>query len=175
MSNSEGSFRGPPLAESDEVANDHAEDSDSSMDEDLDIKPDSPGWEDIEPQEDVEVLHVKCLICEEIFNDASVMLDHCRSEHSFDFLEIRRLKNLDFYSTIKLINYIRLQVRNGSIPDVPDLADSALWADDKYLQPAMEEDALLFSLDELIDFGDAVDPEAESMTVDTNGVESSPL
>jgi hypothetical protein len=120
----------------------------------------------------VETLHVKCLICEEFFNDASVMLDHCRSEHSFDFLEIRRLQNLDFYSTIKLVNYIRSVVKDGQPPDVPDLADPSLWADDRYLQPALAEDALLFSLDELIDFGGTDSAEVEPMAVDTDGLEN---
>lgn len=173
VSNSEGSFHGPPLFEDGGGADDIEDDnSGSEMDQDLDIRPDSPGWEDVEPSEDVEALHVNCLICDEIFNDAGVMLDHCRSEHSFDFLEIRRLHNLDFYSTIKLINYIRTEVKDGRPPDIPDLADASLWADERYLQPVMDEDALLFSLDDLVNFAGATGTESAPVAVDTNEVAS---
>ena len=169
VSNNEGSYSGPSRIEND---NNEDNGSDSDMDEDLDINPDSPGWEDVEPDADVETLRFKCLICDEIFNEAGVMLNHCRSEHSFDFLEITRLQSLDFYSTIKLVNFIRLAVKEGRPPDVPDLADPALWADERFLQPVLEEDALLFSLDELIDFGEGGTANAESMAVDTEGLEN---
>jgi hypothetical protein len=54
---------------------------------------------------------------------------------------------LDFYASIKLVNYIRSEVLAGK--DKPDVEDPAAWADDKFLQPTLEDDALLFSLDEL--------------------------
>lgn len=61
--------------------------------------------------------------------------------------------DLDFYQTIKLVNYIRSEVANGnaSTTKLPNVSDKSLWADDKYLQPALEDDALLFSLDELLE------------------------
>lgn len=31
----------------------------------------------------------------------------------------------------------------------PDVEDASSWADDKYLQPALEDDALLFTLDDI--------------------------
>lgn len=59
------------------------------------------------------------------------------------------LIELDFYKTIKLVNYIRSEVVAGK--DRPDMHDPAAWEDDKYLQPALDDDALLFSLDDIID------------------------
>jgi hypothetical protein len=56
---------------------------------------------------------------------------------------------LDFYSSIKLVNYIRAEVKAGK--ERPDVSDPSLWADDKYLQSTLEDDALLFGLDELDD------------------------
>lgn len=56
---------------------------------------------------------------------------------------------LDFYASIKLVNYIRAEVKAGK--ERPDVSDPASWADDKYLQPTLEDDALLFGLDELDD------------------------
>jgi protein arginine N-methyltransferase 3 len=55
--------------------------------------------------------------------------------------------DLDFYSSIKLVNYIREQVKAGNLK--PDVSASALFEDNKYLHPALEDDALLFSLDDL--------------------------
>ena len=40
--------------------------------------------------------------------------------------------------------------------DNTDVSNPALWADEKYLQPVLEDDALLYNLDELIP------PDAES-------------
>lgn len=48
---------------------------------------------------------------------------------------------------IKLVNYIRAQVQQGS--SNPDVSDPANWQDDKFMQPVLENDALLFGLDEL--------------------------
>lgn len=31
------------------------------------------------------------------------------------------------------------------------MSDAASWSDDKFLQPALDEDALLFSLDDILD------------------------
>lgn len=68
---------------------------------------------------------------------------------------------LDFYGTIKLVNYIRLTVRDGN---EPALKAPSVWEDDKYLQPVLEDDAVLFSLDELLMPGpnDATDDEANT-------------
>lgn len=55
--------------------------------------------------------------------------------------------DLDFYSSIKLVNYIRDQVKAGNLK--PDVSSAATFEDNKYLQPTLEDDALLFSLDDL--------------------------
>jgi hypothetical protein len=57
--------------------------------------------------------------------------------------------DLDFYASIKLVNYIRSEVLAGK--DKPNVSDPAAWVDDKFLQPTLADDALLFSLDELDD------------------------
>jgi type I protein arginine methyltransferase len=56
---------------------------------------------------------------------------------------------LDFYGLIKLVNYIRSEVKVGN--ENPDVTSTAFLEDDKYLRPVLEDDALLFSLDELPD------------------------
>ena len=48
---------------------------------------------------------------------------------------------------MKLVNYLRAEVKAGNAK--PDVSDAKAWADDKYLQPTLEDDALLFNLDDI--------------------------
>jgi type I protein arginine methyltransferase len=56
---------------------------------------------------------------------------------------------LDFYGLIKLVNYVRSEVKTGN--KNPDIASVAFLEGDTYLRPVLEGDALLFSLDDLPD------------------------
>ncbi|KIW04003.1 uncharacterized protein PV09_04830 [Verruconis gallopava] len=106
---------------------------------------DDNGWEDAEPDE--EKIQILSLFDDRIFNDAKSMLDYCKERYHFDFISVQKQHNLDFYQSIKLVNYIRAAVKEGNTrPDV-DLVSN--FADEKYLQPVLEDDALLFSLDDL--------------------------
>lgn len=51
---------------------------------------------------------------------------------------------MDFYSRIKMINYIRTLTAAGKPFDPADQG----FKDDKFMQPVLEDDPLLFSLDE---------------------------
>ncbi|KAL2069731.1 hypothetical protein VTL71DRAFT_14410 [Oculimacula yallundae] len=136
----------------------------------LDLK-NEEGWEDAEP--DQEDIHFISLLDDEVFTDIHTMLNHCKAKHNFDFLKVRWKLGLDFYGNIKLVNYIRSQVHSGQkvSPDV----SKADFEDDKFLKPVLEDDALLFSLDELpevteelqntdSDKGKAVGGDAEPLT-----------
>ena len=57
--------------------------------------------------------------------------------------------DLDFISTIKLINFIRSEVRCGRMPQRVTSRES--FDDDKYLQPTLADDAVLFSLEDVLD------------------------
>lgn len=117
----------------------------------LDMK-DEEGWEDAEP--DNEVTQFISLLDDEVFPDIMSMLDHCKAKYHFDFLEIRQNLGLDFYGSIKLVNFIRSQVHSGNL--VTSKIPREEFDDEKYLKPVLEDDALLFSLDEL---PDVVEPE----------------
>jgi hypothetical protein len=81
MHNSTADVSGPPIPD--------AESEDGSDVEDVDIKPDSEGWEDLE--EDTEEVAIQCLLCEEKFAKVETMVnDHCKALHDFDLQEIRR-------------------------------------------------------------------------------------
>ena len=56
---------------------------------------------------------------------------------------------MDFIGTIKLINYIRTQVKAGNTN--PDVSSKKKFDDDAYMKPALEDDALLYSLDDIED------------------------
>jgi protein arginine N-methyltransferase 3 len=71
---------------------------------------------------------------------------------------------LDFYGTIKLVNYIRSETKASRIPD---FTSKAFLDDDKFLQPVLEDDTLLFSLDDPeLDLG----TEEKSATTDADKV-----
>jgi protein arginine N-methyltransferase 3 len=57
------------------------------------------------------------------------------------------LLGLDFYGRIKLVNYIRSEVKRGDIK--PDVSSLSKFTDEKYLQPILPDDGVLFSLDDL--------------------------
>jgi type I protein arginine methyltransferase len=113
---------------------------------------DEEGWEDAEP--DVEETQFISLLDDEVFTDIHAMLDHCKQKHNFDFLQIRQRLALDFYGSIKLVNFIRSQVHSGNKVS-PDISQRDL-DNDKYLKPVLEDDALLFSLDDLPDVMEGV-------------------
>ena len=53
---------------------------------------------------------------------------------------------------MKLVNYIRSEVKHGSKRPNWDTFDS--FKDDKYLKPVLEDDAILYSLDDVTDTAD---------------------
>lgn len=52
---------------------------------------------------------------------------------------------------MRLVNYIRSTVASGTT--TPDVSDASLWLDEKYMQPTLQDDAVLFSLDDIMEFG----------------------
>lgn len=48
---------------------------------------------------------------------------------------------------MKLVNYVRCEVRNGN--KSPNVSSKSAFNDDLYLQPVLEDDALLYSLEDV--------------------------
>ncbi|RZC40309.1 protein arginine N-methyltransferase 1 [Asbolus verrucosus] len=103
---------------------------------------DSDDWDEME----VTGEQTTCLFCPLQFLTIAVALDHCRTEHNFDLLELKNKYNMDCYSYIKMINYIRIQK-----PDPKILTESlvALWDDDAYLKTGEMESWLMYDFDDL--------------------------
>jgi protein arginine N-methyltransferase 3 len=119
--------------------------SSSSEGDILDLK-DDEGWEDAEPDQDEDTFI--SLLDDEVFTDIMSMLNHCKDKYQFDFLELRQRLGLDFYGNIKLVNFIRSQVHSGN-PISSSTISREAFEDEKFLKPVLEDDALLFSLDDL--------------------------
>lgn len=113
------------------------------------------GWDDWEDEEGMAASDPQCLFCPQTFPSAREVFDHCTHNHGFDFLRARQQFDLDFYQSIRLINYLRKQAL-----EVENFAETSSWegvkngeepflADDEYLRPVMEDDSLLFAFEDL--------------------------
>lgn len=150
------------------------EDSDFDIDEDAEDLEVDEGWNDWNADENDEIcdedFEFKCLFCDFKFNSCDSLLQHCNSTHHFDFPRIKKSLGLDFYGSFKLVNYIRAMVAENTCwscrhqcKSNQELLDhlhgtkileelKLLWDDDKFLQPFMEGDSLLYSFDHDEDF-----------------------
>ncbi|PKY08559.1 protein arginine methyltransferase RmtB [Aspergillus campestris IBT 28561] len=122
------------------------DDARSSASEDSDIS-NEEGWEDVEP--DDETQPVVGLFSEKVYPDVHAMLKETKEKYNFDLQKIQRELGLDFLEKIKLVNYLRSQVKAGNMS--PDVSTKEKFEDDAYLKPVLEDDALLYSLDDIED------------------------
>ncbi|RKF59117.1 Ribosomal protein arginine N-methyltransferase rmt3 [Erysiphe neolycopersici] len=106
---------------------------------------DEEEWKDIEP--DQEVVNFISLFDNQEFTDIFAMFNYCREKYGFDFLEIRQRLGLDFYNSIKLVNFIRAEALEGRT--ISSSLSKADFEDDLYLKPFLENDAVLYNLDDL--------------------------
>ncbi|KAI8356588.1 hypothetical protein EDC96DRAFT_576750 [Choanephora cucurbitarum] len=138
--------------------NDNYESEDEKKDE---------AWDDWE--EDIQE-PTQCLFDTQVLPSPKEVLEHMKSEHAFDLTALRKEKDLDFYQTIVLINFIRHQSSLGhcfscakALDSETDLADhlchgdciakfvpmdAPFWKDPRYLIPTYENDPLLTGFDQ---------------------------
>lgn len=66
----------------------------------------SEGWDDVdEAGDNEESLEIVSLLDDKVFPDAASMLSHCKDKFNFDFVATRDRLSLDFYGSIKLVNF----------------------------------------------------------------------
>lgn len=67
----------------------------------------SEGWDDVDDggDNDEESLEIVSLLDDKVFPDAASMLAHCKDKFNFDFVATRDRLGLDFYGSIKLVNF----------------------------------------------------------------------
>ncbi|KAK9472229.1 S-adenosyl-L-methionine-dependent methyltransferase [Dipodascopsis tothii] len=101
-----------------------------------------------------------CLFCELTFENARQVWEHCAIDHSFDFNSLKRGLGLDFFGKLKLINYVRATVKDGKAPELNH--PEVFLENSQYLKPVMEDDALLFGIQDDDDDDDDDFPSNES-------------
>ncbi|KAL4879697.1 S-adenosyl-L-methionine-dependent methyltransferase [Aspergillus karnatakaensis] len=138
-------------------------DRDSVTSEDSDAT-DEEGWEDLEP--DDETQPVVGLFSDKVYPDARSMLKESKEKHNFDLKKLQKELGLDFLDNIKLVNYVRSQVKEGNL--TPDVSSKDKFQDEVYLKPVLEDDALLYSLDDIEDeeSGEAGGSQAERQVIE---------
>ncbi|XP_021299978.1 probable protein arginine N-methyltransferase 3 [Herrania umbratica] len=139
------------------------ENQEEEEDDDDDSKEPWTEEENEDDDENGEESEFLCLFCDSKYGSCDALFEHCRLTHFFDFNGIRKELGLDFYGSFKLINYVRSQVANNrcwscgvhcqSKQDLQSHLHQSvnskdfklLLDDDKYLNPFMQEDSLLYS------------------------------
>lgn len=114
----------------------------SHSDSEVDWDNEEEVWED-------EVHEFCCLFCDSTFTCLKDLWSHCKEAHNFDFYQVKQQNNLDFYACIKLVNYIRSQVKEGKTPDLDKLSD--ILRSDEYMISVLPDDSVLFSLGDELD------------------------
>lgn len=101
-------------------------------------------WREMETSDST----VTCLFCTNILPNIEEALSHCEKKHKFNLKALKTKFNMDCYSYIKLINFIKVNKPNS---EVIAKTDKILWADEKYLKPVDNDDWLMFDFDSLDD------------------------
>ncbi|KAJ1937812.1 hypothetical protein GGF37_005055, partial [Kickxella alabastrina] len=105
-------------------------------------------WEDDEMN-----TPMKCLFCTHTSQSPIVMFRHINQVHGFDFPKTRATLKLDFYQSMRVVNYIRtMGLSDASFAQVSGFSidgTEPFINDDAYLKPVIEDDTLLYALDEL--------------------------
>ncbi|PHH61588.1 hypothetical protein CDD81_8169 [Ophiocordyceps australis] len=105
-------------------------------------------WLDVEP--DHEATTFISLLDSRAFSTLDSMLADCKQRHGFDLVaEVERLR-LDYIGGVKLVNFIRRRVKQAE--PLPSVIARADLDSAELLQPVLENDAVLFSLEDAVDF-----------------------
>lgn len=112
-------------------ANDDYDDDDCYDDDDDDA------WNEMEEINEP----AKCLFCADIKIAIEPALKHVEDTHNLNLKTVISKFNMDQYSYIKMINYIRM---HNSEPAAIANAAKPLWLDDKYLKPVEVDAWLMF-------------------------------
>ncbi|KAI5640679.1 ribosomal protein l11 methyltransferase (PrmA) domain-containing protein [Phthorimaea operculella] len=114
-----------------------------------DLSSDEEHFEEEEWQEmDTSSTSVTCLFCPEVLTSIEEAISHCEAKHHFNLTSLKAKHNMECYSYIKLINYIR--IHKPTAESVMN-SSSALWEDEKYLKPVINDEWLMYDFDSLSD------------------------
>ncbi|GAB1313120.1 Ribosomal protein arginine N-methyltransferase rmt3 [Madurella fahalii] len=120
-----------------------------------------------------ETVSVVSLLDDRVFPDAQAMLAYCKDKFGFDFIAIRDRLGLDFHGCVKLINFVRRSMKEGV--QLPDEITAGHLYDEALLKPVLEDDALIFCLDELPKPGKSGGAGDKGKSVQNGKAEEGPL
>ena len=83
---------------------------------------------------------VVCLFCPQTYRTVTDAVSHCSANHNFDLAKLKAQFDMDCYSYIRLVNYIRTHHPD---PSVITNARELLWDSDAFLKPVESEDPWL--------------------------------
>ena len=126
-------------------------------------------WDDWEVQEDERMVEFECLFCNDSFSSLNALWSHCISIHQFDVEA--RLRTLEFYARIQLINFLRHCKATGEAMDsIEEQLNQEAYIDPVYFQPVVSEDPVLYSLEDVLDLdGTSSDSDSDVDDVETGG------
>jgi protein arginine N-methyltransferase 3 len=138
-------------------------------------------WSDWEEDEGVEMPTQSLFGPARTFANPSECIRATRDEHGFDILKAARA--LGLYERIQLVNYIRARTAEGDAAGALVSAVTAAlalpagrpWKDERFLQPVVEGDPILFSLGELDDDDDDDDNVCGAASADDEALMRSAL
>lgn len=84
---------------------------------------------------------MRCLFCVKIIDSIDLAVQHLNAEHHVDLSVLKEKFNMDQYSYIKMINYIRVKNVDASV--IASI-DSQVWHDDVYMKPVEVDAWLMF-------------------------------
>ncbi|XP_055309220.1 uncharacterized protein LOC129573066 [Sitodiplosis mosellana] len=105
---------------------------------------DDDSWDETDAEE-MEKEPTKCLFCNEIEESIEKAIQHLYQQHSVNLSDIKRKFNLDQYSYIKMINYIK--THNITAEHFVKIKE-VLWSDDKYMKPVEVDAWLMFDIED---------------------------
>eukprot|EP01018_Ginkgo_biloba_P037813 Gb_34867 [translate_table: standard] len=145
-------------------------------DDDDDVEEeDAGGWDDWNDEDGDDSAQCLCLFCNRRWDSSDCVFNHCATDHAFHFTELKKSLGLDFYGSLKLINYVRSEVaanrcwscglgqesneallkhlqaskHSSFFRDSTGSGDGNFsWLDDRYLTPFLQDDSLLYSFEE---------------------------
>lgn len=121
---------------------------------------DSDSFEGEENEVDEEEA-TNCLFCSNQFPSIELAIEHLDSHHGIRLEKLKGKFNMDQYSYIKLINYIRKEKPSSN--DILS-ASSEIWNDEKYLKPLDYESWLSYDFEEIV-ADETIDSATETISV----------
>ena len=98
----------------------------------------------------IEELEIICPFCDQLLMGVHSAFEHSKLDHDFDFMGLIMQLKLDEYGWIRLVNFTRKSIKENPSFSMELLLKDLSWTiGETWLAPFLENDPLLYALDEL--------------------------